>query len=81
MLDSKSLFCSSDSLGLEGSREMCLYLARISIPKSAVEKSACAGAEAIVYLIEGFSIADVLLMGGFMVLKEENNHLTVKISC
>lgn len=36
MLDKRSLFCCSDSFGFDGLREMGLYLANTSIPKSAV---------------------------------------------
>lgn len=36
MLDKRSLFCCGVSLGLEASRATGLYLARTSIPKSAV---------------------------------------------
>jgi len=36
MLERRSDFCSSESLGLAGSRAMGLYLAKTSMPKSAV---------------------------------------------
>jgi hypothetical protein len=36
MLDKRSLFCCSDSFGFAGSREIGLYLAKTSMPKSAV---------------------------------------------